>query len=553
MRSEQSASSPSPETDLPQDSSPPAAPHKSPGRRRPGGRKRGSPPARSASRRPAVGAADAVIPTLLQELEADRKASARPVGSLLIAPLTLPDGHRDPLEALDVVETNDAQEAAAFWRVEAVGRRPLDHLARDLMYGSLLRDHRPTWFHKYAREQPDWMQDLIAHLPANVQATAAQHVALDYLHRRRLLFQIEQQVGYGVAADARVCRLLGDLWSCCPHGVLVEPRTADRRGVRYYCGHAWHCPWCLARSVTKVYQRLQRGPMQSTAGKHLVLGRVRIASNLGGQSDDDLNPLEAKLIRKRLGAAARQQLTALGVRGGMVSYQLSPGNVPVRANSSATIPGYQHDFAVLGEVTWRDDREEQHFLHGLRTVFAGVTGHLGVYPDWFVIRADDKAALRLMLVGCNPNFNLGRCPSLRSLGRTPQAVLLTKGLTGVLTLPPLFLLNDRQEEFYRIATDKLRMVDFFGAWRGSDHKPDAFLEPSERALYRVNAVRRRDRDQRRKDLACHLAAYLQERTAPARTTGRPPRRQHLAEWLAKNGIGLSTRELRWLMTQLPAS
>src|SRR5208282_2461654 len=85
-----------------------------------------------------------------------------------------------------------ARDAVGNWRITAVGNRPQDHMARDFLCASLLRDFRPTWFSQYAKNPADWMLKLVRHLPEKRETMlGAQQVALHYLHRRHLLSQID--------------------------------------------------------------------------------------------------------------------------------------------------------------------------------------------------------------------------------------------------------------------------------------------------------------------------------------------------------------------------
>src|SRR5262245_30108282 len=47
----------------------------------------------------------------------------------------------------------------AGWRVVGQGNRPVDHIGRDLLYGSLGRDYRVGQYHRLRREPPEWVAD----------------------------------------------------------------------------------------------------------------------------------------------------------------------------------------------------------------------------------------------------------------------------------------------------------------------------------------------------------------------------------------------------------
>src|ERR1700685_1006392 len=80
----------------------------------------------------------------------------------------------------------DPKESVTDWDIQAVGRRPRDFLARDCLFGSLFRDHRVPWFHRYMRRPKPWMENLVNHLPANSRRQALQYVVLHYLHKLHL-------------------------------------------------------------------------------------------------------------------------------------------------------------------------------------------------------------------------------------------------------------------------------------------------------------------------------------------------------------------------------
>jgi hypothetical protein len=78
-----------------------------------------------------------------------------------------------------------------WFPVVAVGRRPQDHMTRDLMHGSLLRNHRVPMFGRLAKAPPDWLRETVAHLPEDQQPQAWQHLALRMMHGRSLFHVTE--------------------------------------------------------------------------------------------------------------------------------------------------------------------------------------------------------------------------------------------------------------------------------------------------------------------------------------------------------------------------
>ncbi len=120
------------------------------------------------------------------------------------------DSYLDPWDA--GVEP-DAKAAVERWRIVAVGRRPQDFLARDCLYGSLLRDRRLPWIRKYLKRPDDWMQALAAHLPdKSDRRQALRYVVLVYshkLHLARLYLDLAYQYGEGYETN-----LFRRLWRC---------------------------------------------------------------------------------------------------------------------------------------------------------------------------------------------------------------------------------------------------------------------------------------------------------------------------------------------------
>ena len=76
------------------------------------------------------------------------------------------------------------QNVVESWRILALGRRPKDFMARDLLLNSLFRDERPRLFHNLSKKPPSWLEDHVQHLPGSQRAQAIQLDALHYLHRR---------------------------------------------------------------------------------------------------------------------------------------------------------------------------------------------------------------------------------------------------------------------------------------------------------------------------------------------------------------------------------
>jgi hypothetical protein len=67
----------------------------------------------------------------------------------------------DPSEYMNEHLAIDGKDGTRNWEIVAVGRKPTYYMARDLLYGSLLRDYRTRWYRRYVAEPEDWMLDMI--------------------------------------------------------------------------------------------------------------------------------------------------------------------------------------------------------------------------------------------------------------------------------------------------------------------------------------------------------------------------------------------------------
>ncbi|OAI55005.1 hypothetical protein AYO44_13710 [Planctomycetaceae bacterium SCGC AG-212-F19] len=498
----------------------------------------------------------------------------------------------DPLTGADwlkTVESDDAQEAVANWRITAVGNRPRDHMGRDFLFGSLFRDYRPTMFSRYAKEPPEWMLPLVNHLPAHRdQLLATQHVILHYLHRQHLLEQVNTaheppvelvngefefydsfQPGrpYHPPVGDSECRELARMWRCWPYGVQTEWLGPGVRTERDVCGLSWLCPWCLARRVVELHDRLQRTVMRKAAGKHLVMLRANLPANqIRGRSDHGcLWRSEIDYVRRHFGTKLRTLAASLGVRDGLLTYQAGPAIGELHHDEGGQVESFHHQLNLLGEVTFRSERRREQLYGKLGidnpdadwVVFWESPDKINSTVDSVVMPADDPQALRLFLAGSSPRF----CPSLElGVGGTNlfrKKVLENDGIPGAISLEPLFMLDRGRWCFYREAVRGLRMFNPFGSWRealGRDSRDDddgSFMTAKQRSMRRLNAGKQQTALERRQRLLA-VARPLWDQVVGSgpRGRGRPARRQELAGRLIGAGIPVSMRDLKWLVNEL---
>ena len=147
---------------------------------------------------------------------------------------------------------------ASPWKIRAIGNRPQDHLVRDNLFGSLIRDHRGQAFHTMLRHPPDWMTESVQHLPENQKRAALQVLVLNFLYQRAYARFVD-----GVAAHSDASLMPGVLDAiqqaqrCWPAGALVELGVGVQSTEAFVCKQAYLCPWCHGRSVSRLYRGLR--------------------------------------------------------------------------------------------------------------------------------------------------------------------------------------------------------------------------------------------------------------------------------------------------------
>jgi hypothetical protein len=176
------------------------------------------------------------------------------------------DDPRDTPHDLSPEAVHDRCVAAVqAWPISAIGRRPADWLAHDLLLHGLLRDARLSYFHRLLKEPESWMSDRVAALNYNAmpgptdaqrfqdQVRGLQLTALHYLHLRQL-DSVHAWIRGQSSKDGGVAlRRWRRLWNCPPYGAVYEGRKATNR----CCGLVHLCPWCRARAGVRLWQRLQ--------------------------------------------------------------------------------------------------------------------------------------------------------------------------------------------------------------------------------------------------------------------------------------------------------
>lgn len=226
------------------------------------------------------------------------------------------------------------------WRIVAVGHRPEDYMGRDLLLGSLMRDERPRAFQWMSKKPLAWMNEMVTHLPVRDQKQALQFLCLHLLHRENLARLLDR---FRFSAQ-----WLRRLWRCRPCGVLTEwVGRADWRTERDICGLHWLCPWCFCRRATKLYERLNQGPLRNSEGRYLVRAKASVTALEIKRGDAIKRWVEQHgidhemglpwdmrativqrdqfaFVRGDLGAMFRCEAAKLGVTDGLLFHQVGP-------------------------------------------------------------------------------------------------------------------------------------------------------------------------------------------------------------------------------------
>jgi hypothetical protein len=483
----------------------------------------------------------------------------------------------------------DPRQGVRDWRITAVGHKPAYHVARDCLYGSLFRSPLPAWFHNYVKSPPPWITELTEHLPAKDRAQANQHIALHFLHLRRL--SLLAQLDPADHPSLRLEELIPRLWRCWPYGVGVDWCGQGERSERDVCGLAWLCPWCFARLAVRAHQELLSGPLQHREGKYLLQGRVVVPGVMVDPMKGQWVEVDGRQVRKRVGDRLVATARALGVHGGILTFRIGQdwGREGERF--------FQYELGILGEVSPHSvARLRQDFEKTLDEEYVsagGARAALGeglaeMWPTfetwvtagpveepvgWSLLPARDKKnpnVVRLLLAGSSANYPLsenlglwiGHYPSLGPHFR------FTDGLPGVLGWQPTFLLNDAQWPIYAAMTRGMPIYRTFGSWRDSN-KDENKKKPNKAALSSagkrprrgdratlatVNVIRQQAAKDRQKELiqvAQELWPMVEARCSGLR--GRPPYRAVLGELLKENGYTVAERTLKQVMKSLCCS
>lgn len=422
----------------------------------------------------------------------------------------------------------------------AMGNRPQDHMDRDLLLASLLRDRRLRMFRRLCLEMPVWAPAVPEGIPTNFQRRAQQLIMLGCM-QQYLIEKMRDTIDY--AADScQAEQMLKAMEACPPRGALFARTNLDTGRA---CGYAKLCPWCHARSVQRLYRQLLAGPCtaERLAGKHLVLLRTQV------DAGQELLPDEVRADRNEYRYTLRAVASDLGIAGGVILHQATPW-VPWYNRREEKRKGFAHIFTLIGMVPSSatetldnaiSETCSEHFLDG-RYDAAWLPG-------------ETPQALRYLLFGSSYKFD---GYDLGLVADSYQSIRY--GIQGAAALQPWFLFNEQQAWSYATAMQGVRLYDTFGNWRASQAdrqqcsqirrpKSEYGNEDRQMAFERKNTKRHNVAEARRRKLAeAVLPDYLKLKEAAGKDLGSPALRKALND----AGHAISDRDARWLAKHLPA-
>lgn len=429
----------------------------------------------------------------------------------------------------------EARHKVLGWRPVAVGRRPVDFIARDFLLGSLARDGRLWQLKKAWRNMPSWTTEDTSNFSARERKVILAVRVLHYFHAMQL-FNLLQTLK-GEAATA-LCRLL----ACWPYGIEVGGCGKNGgAGPRDVCRQPKICPWCAARHLVSLYRRLRAGPVSDRPDRILALGSVTVSDGALSSFDDDESARDrVRWLKDTAHGFLRESARRIGATGGIVTFQIGP--------QKETISQWQverlHEVARIG-LSYRASILCECSAEGARALRAGMTGGPELlidgiaHPVDWVLRSGPQA-LRVLLAGTATRSRYGSRP---------------RGLRGAFVLNPWFLASSEQWLSHLYGTRSSRLYSPWGTWvEGLAPQAGGLLNANRRrgrhrrdeAFRHANAERGHAALARRTECVAVCAPIWKELSAKL---GRRPGRRELGKALATACLSVSERDVRWLVTR----
>jgi hypothetical protein len=478
----------------------------------------------------------------------------------------------DDRDDLPLIMSDEFASLSLPWRVSGYGPRPVDHIVRDLLFGSLGRDYRAKLYNRLRREPPAWIA-AAARPAAEVEIDAPpshliNHLILRLIHARHLAQLI---LGDGDGDDEIEGERLGlirALDSCPPVGFLFAGVDGGQAPWRATCWRSRACPWCHCRRVVRLYRRLIAGLCDpDRAGrKLLVMAKVRVVDDApDGVESECLTRERVEWVLSAWRPGLRWYGEYLGMAGGLVGYQVGPVRLEDGRRS------FCHELSLLGEVdcdaagTWSGEKHKRfRGRAGFRTpsgwqpALTDRRGGGGRVPiEVTAMRMADRKALRWLLAGSPAHRRWGD-PARATIERNVAArthhgavrVRKAQGVDGALALQPTFLFTAEQFWSHLEATHNRKLYAMFGSWAAIK---EVWADDESGRFWAAALPSGGGRDAAEILGLCEEARPLYEEMS--RALGRPPGRVAFGRALEEIGRGQSRRrvvEMLWWYRNPPA-
>ncbi len=234
----------------------------------------------------------------------------------------------------------------ARWKFAGYGKRPVNHVGRDLLFGSLAREYRAWPYRELRRQPPDWAAPAFEPAWSDTSDTPRRvlndHVALRLVHELSLARLVDEG---GSRMTQEHHDVINDLYACRPVGLAMAWHEHDGRRHDYLCWRNRQCPWCHCRKVVRLYLKLVAGACDPREGRNKLLVMAKIRVEEDQVESDTLTPALVARASDRWKPELLQFGRRLGMVGGMLSHQVGP----FVAAGSGAIASFRHEISLLAE------------------------------------------------------------------------------------------------------------------------------------------------------------------------------------------------------------
>ena len=425
--------------------------------------------------------------------------------------------------------------------ISAMGCRPQDHMDRDLLLASLLRDRRLRMFRKQCLAMPAWAPALPENIPENFQHRAQELIMLGS-HQQYLIEKMRDTI-YLAADRCQGEKMLNAMEACVPRGAFFARTTLDSG---HACGYARLCPWCHARSVQRLYRQLLAGPCtpERLAGKHLIVFRTRV------EAGEELHADEAREARGEYRYKLRCMARDIGIEGGVILHQVTPW-IPRYDRPEEKQKGFAHIFTMIGVVRQQHGRDARRCHKGVWLQTYGSTGTMkphGCPPPRRMPSATCSSGHPTSSTAANSESSSMTRKGCNMASRVPRhwsrgfsSISSRHGLTQQPCKEPGSMTALAIGGSRRPDASNARGFDATKSKYGNENRQMAFQGENNRRCHDANA-------RRRQLIAVALPCYKTLKDI----VGKPPGSPALRKALHEAGHVVSDRDARWLAKYLPA-